>query len=100
MLGKSEQLLESERPILCIFLSAMYVLWLTLYCMSWRLGLFVIENVFVQILVQESSSSNMDTSFSNFAIGMGIVKSVLISFIICKGVVSLNICRCLNIALF
>ena len=57
------------------FLSVMCVPWLILYCMSWRLGLFIIENVFVQILVQESSW-DMDRSFS-FAVGRDTVRSVL-----------------------
>lgn len=37
------------------FFCVMCVLWLALYCLSWRLGLFVNEiEVFVQVLVQES----------------------------------------------
>lgn len=41
----------------------MCVLLLALTCMSWRLGLFVIENVFVQSLAQESLSIDMDKSY-------------------------------------
>lgn len=63
--------------------------------MSWRLGLCVTENVFVQILVQGLLLSDMDKSFSRFAVGRDIVWSVLIHLYYFKrvllGVVSLTV---------
>lgn len=41
-------------------------LWLTLYCSSLRLGVFINVNVFVQILVKELLSSDMDEYFFPF----------------------------------
>ncbi len=46
------------RPTWCISLSVICVLWLTLYCVSWRLGIFVIENV--RILVQNAKTDQSD----------------------------------------